>query len=56
MGNSADCHFDQFHENATAPPSQNGNIEASLEAKSLWDEFYHTGTEMIVNRAGRSET
>lgn len=30
-----------------------GNIEVSLEGKSLWDEFYHRGTEMIVNRAGR---
>lgn len=30
-----------------------GNIEATLEGKSLWDEFCQRGTEMIVNRAGR---
>lgn len=29
------------------------NIEATLEGKSLWDEFCRRGTEMIVNRAGR---
>lgn len=30
-----------------------GNIEVTLEGKTLWDEFCHRGTEMIVNRAGR---
>lgn len=30
-----------------------GNIEVTLEGKTLWDEFYRRGTEMIVNRAGR---
>ena len=30
-----------------------GAIEVTLEGKSLWDEFYRRGTEMIVNRAGR---
>lgn len=33
--------------------SQKGNIEATLEGKTLWDEFCRRGTEMIVNRAGR---
>lgn len=28
-------------------------IEVSLDGKSLWEEFYRRGTEMIVNRAGR---
>lgn len=29
------------------------HIEVTLEGKTLWDEFYCRGTEMIVNRAGR---
>lgn len=33
--------------------SNHGSIEVTLEGKSLWDEFYCRGTEMIVNRAGR---
>ena len=36
-----------------ATTSHRGNIEVTLEGKSLWDEFCHRGTEMIVNRAGR---
>ena len=32
---------------------QKGNIDVALEGKALWDEFFHRGTEMIVNRAGR---
>ena len=29
------------------------NINATLETKSLWDEFNQLGTEMIVTKAGR---
>lgn len=29
------------------------NIEITIDNKELWDQFYHRGTEMIVNRAGR---
>ena len=33
--------------------SKYGNVEVTLEGKTLWEDFYHRGTEMIVNRAGR---
>lgn len=29
------------------------NVSATLEMKSLWDEFNELGTEMIVTKAGR---
>ena len=29
------------------------NVEARLEMKHLWDDFYELGTEMIVTKAGR---
>ena len=32
---------------------KHGNVEVTLEGKTLWDEFYCRGTEMIVNRSGR---
>ena len=32
------------------------NIEITIDNKELWDQFYHRGTEMIVNRAGRWAT
>jgi len=29
------------------------SVQATLESKSLWDEFHELGTEMIVTKAGR---
>ena len=29
------------------------NARVELEMKTLWDEFYQLGTEMIVTKAGR---
>lgn len=29
------------------------SVDAHLQAKALWNEFYALGTEMIVTKAGR---
>lgn len=33
--------------------SKHPPVEATLDGRDLWDQFYRRGTEMIVNRAGR---